>query len=1272
MQLHMQADGVTSIKIVRGIIAVLLFTSCLTTFYYIENSAADVVPKIYVDRVNEDGPWDGSSGHPYQKIQDAIDAASSGDRIYVLGGDYTENLYINSSKASLDLFGEDKSLTTISGVSYGDVITINATGVDISDLTIKLSGTNPNNAAIKINKSNCVIVNNLISNSENGIYIRDCSNTKIYYNTITTNSGDGIHAENSSYNNIIYSTIKDSSGGNGIFLYNCLINSIENSTITGNNENGIYLNSTCNDTTIAHNYIVDNGWNGIYLNDHCNENSIINHNEDNKIHSNDRSGIRLENSSSNNLGNNIVTSNGDADDEDYAGYGIMVLGSSNIIHNSTINSNTEHGVFLFGDNDNEVIFNTIQSNTKDGIRLQNSTSDKIYRNEISGNNGNGTYLNYYSISNSIYNNYFHGNTVNAFDMSENNNIWTISPVTTGYNIVNGANKNIGGNYWDDFDNHTEGTHDDSTAGISTSSKPIELSSSDTNPIIDIIAPTIDAPSATPNTQTTGGYTYIATNITDNTELEEVRILVTDPNLDTSNISITRYNTGELYYYNHIFSTVGNYSYQIFSRDPRNWAISSKKYFEIEEGSAPTITDNSPTTGTPGSQYIFNVTVVDDSDTAPELTVIVDWTHVGTHRNEPLVRVYENYFGLEIPLEDSANDLIYYVYACDKWGNCVTSSVTTVDIIDSELPVIKVKDYGSSSDELPNSFTFGAEITDDVSVETAYIEYWYGDSDVITVDMDTKANNYYEKIIVIESNPQKVYCVIYAKDSSGNINNTKNPFLDINGPYYGVAGSEITFDASNSYDLDGNISGYSWTFGDGTTETGETTTHTYSSNGNYTVTCTITDTDGNTKTNTTYAYINSTALQKTIRATMDALEIKYDITLTELFYSYDTDGDAIADKFIDPNNVLTLVNLGQIEIENESVFLLSVNDSNIPEFMWNAETNGIIYINYTEGTIDETTIDEANMQVTVNTTIEKTSGWIYLAVGDPEIDKDEDGVINDIVSVTKNGTEIDEDKIIRTGTKTYVLDDPDTEYVFTYSYSPPTLGPATFSPVEGSTINEENPTITISYNIAVDDIKSAEFYTVDSNLDTICEDENMLGNLATTDWKTFAYTPPDDLIDGTYYLEITVLDRDGNEVYSETLYDYKSYAPIEEKISFIPIFIMLGIIFGAVVCVYIIAKKKHITFESFIYIKDRKIIPFFKPIVFGPLKIDVNDQKVKKAEFFINGHLKETLTEAPYTWMWDEKSFMKHRIETKVYDEEGNMSTSGEMTFYLFNPPKLFK
>lgn len=58
-----------------------------------------------------------------------------------------------------------------------------------------------------------------------------------------------------------------------------------------------------------------------------------------------------------------------------------------------------------------------------------------------------------------------------------------------------------------------------------------------------------------------------------------------------------------------------------------------------------------------------------------------------------------------------------------------------------------------------------------------------------------------------------------------------------------------FDSQGSTDSDGTIVGYQWEFGDGSTATGQTTSHTYNAPGEYTATLTVTDNDDLSSTET---------------------------------------------------------------------------------------------------------------------------------------------------------------------------------------------------------------------------------------------------------------------------------------------------------------------------------------------------------------------------------------------------------------------------------------
>ncbi len=63
------------------------------------------------------------------------------------------------------------------------------------------------------------------------------------------------------------------------------------------------------------------------------------------------------------------------------------------------------------------------------------------------------------------------------------------------------------------------------------------------------------------------------------------------------------------------------------------------------------------------------------------------------------------------------------------------------------------------------------------------------------------------------------------------------------PSSGEAPLTVSFDASNSYDSDGEIVSYSWLFGDGNSGTSRKTSHTYGGAGNYSATLTVRDGEG---------------------------------------------------------------------------------------------------------------------------------------------------------------------------------------------------------------------------------------------------------------------------------------------------------------------------------------------------------------------------------------------------------------------------------------------
>ncbi len=83
-----------------------------------------------------------------------------------------------------------------------------------------------------------------------------------------------------------------------------------------------------------------------------------------------------------------------------------------------------------------------------------------------------------------------------------------------------------------------------------------------------------------------------------------------------------------------------------------------------------------------------------------------------------------------------------------------------------------------------------------------------------------------------------------------------PTASAGGPYAGVEGSAVAFDARGAIDPDGDALGYAWDFGDGATGAGDQPTHGYADNGAYTATVIVTDPYGAADTATASVVVDN--------------------------------------------------------------------------------------------------------------------------------------------------------------------------------------------------------------------------------------------------------------------------------------------------------------------------------------------------------------------------------------------------------------------------------
>lgn len=117
----------------------------------------------------------------FSTIQEAIDASSNGDIIAVHNGTYNEHIVVDKS---VTIIGENWDYTIIDAGGVGHAVVITANHVNISDFTIRNSGPEGWDAAIKISANYSWISHNKLFNNTDGISLIPSSHSIIEGNVI--------------------------------------------------------------------------------------------------------------------------------------------------------------------------------------------------------------------------------------------------------------------------------------------------------------------------------------------------------------------------------------------------------------------------------------------------------------------------------------------------------------------------------------------------------------------------------------------------------------------------------------------------------------------------------------------------------------------------------------------------------------------------------------------------------------------------------------------------------------------------------------------------------------------------------------------------------------------------------------------------------------------------------------------------------------------------------------------------------------------------------
>jgi parallel beta-helix repeat protein len=233
--------------------------------------------------VDDDGAAD------FHSIQEAINAASTGDTVYVRNGTYYENVEVNKT---VSLIGESKENTIVDGGGVAAVIYIENDNVLVTGFTVRNSGWGYyyyESSGISTDRASfCNITGNIASNIRYGISSWLGQNNSISRNTIS-NAEQGISFNGPQYSMVISNSIWNTSvAGIGLFV-NSAYTSIVANAISNSSDTGIYSDNSPF-ALITGNTIVDN-YVGIRLSQsHLNKiyhNSFINNAQQEVLSSSD-------------------------------------------------------------------------------------------------------------------------------------------------------------------------------------------------------------------------------------------------------------------------------------------------------------------------------------------------------------------------------------------------------------------------------------------------------------------------------------------------------------------------------------------------------------------------------------------------------------------------------------------------------------------------------------------------------------------------------------------------------------------------------------------------------------------------------------------------------------------------------------------------------------------------------------------------------------------------------------------------------------------------
>ncbi len=214
-----------------------------------------------------------------------------------------------------------------------------------------------------------------------------------------------------------------------------------------------------------------------------------------------------------------------------------------------------------------------------------------------------------------------------------------------------------------------------------------------------------------------------------------------------------------------------------------------------------------------------------------------------------------------------------------------------------------------------------------------------------------------------------------------------PIANAGGPYQGVVNSVIRFNGSRSYDPDGNISSWSWDFGDNTKANGRIVDHSFVVAGNYTVLLTVIDDNNVTDSDSTICHI----IKQTNHPPEKPLIIGNTSGTKNIIYTY------VAQSTDQDNDHLQYIFVWSDSIPQESGFIPSGQN-----FSVNRSWNSAGRYNLTVRVTDNQNTSSSKITIYIDAIQTRGAGYLYDIDGDGVYDAFYSDETHKTVLVPNNG------------------------------------------------------------------------------------------------------------------------------------------------------------------------------------------------------------------------------------------------------------------------------